>query len=120
MLELLSALWVGGGYKNLGVCVSDCPLQMNQRNGVNLLRAGTALGSEDSQVMTAQPGAPETQGDSRDLVGDRVRGPGGEGGLDRPVRGAMEGGTDLRVGRPGGRWEQTLPAPGVAGAKAFQ
>ena len=58
VLELLSALWVGGGCKNLGVCVCNCPLLMNQRNSVNLLSAGTTLGSEDSQVMTAQLGAP--------------------------------------------------------------
>ena len=62
VLEPFSALWVGGGYKNLGVCVCNYPLLMNQRNGVNLLSASTALGSEDSQGMTAQLGAPTSLG----------------------------------------------------------
>ena len=62
VLDLLSALRVGGGYKSLGVCVCDCPLLMNQRNSVNLLSASTALGSEDSQGMTAQLGAPTCLG----------------------------------------------------------
>ena len=52
-------------------------------------------------------------------MGDRVRSPGGEGGLDRPVRGATEGGTDLRVGQTRREVGVSTPSTGSHGCKGL-